>query len=160
VARPALLGHVGAGTHAGRREPPAEDRQFRGLEPGKHPPDLPGGVARPPRPKRQLRGLPRAFAGRIDAADVNDAGLDLLPPGGTFDVTAQQADLGAALVHMPVSEVGRPGGQRVDQRRCLGGAPAGEAGVATGAEVAVTGSAGRSASARRSPGCQTPCDGY
>ena len=85
--------------------------------------------ASPGRPAHSASSAARCPVSRahIDAADLADARLDLLPPpGGRLDVAAQQVDLGAALMHQPVIAVGRPGGQRVDQRRRLGRAPAGE----------------------------------
>ena len=50
----------------------------------------------------------------------------MLPSCGRADITAQQVDLGAALVRQPVVAVRRPSGQRVDQRRGLSRVPDGE----------------------------------
>ena len=46
--------------------------------------------------------------------------------GGRLDVAAQQVDLGAGIVHRPVIAVRAARRQRVDQRRGLGRAPAGQ----------------------------------
>ena len=125
AACPGLFGQVGAGPHARRQQPPAEDGQVRGLEQREHPLDLGQGVTGASRPQRQLRGPLRRLASVVDGAAVGGDGVDQLPsPGRGIDVAAQQVDLGAGFVHQPVIAVWRPGGQRVDQRRGLGRAPA------------------------------------
>ena len=125
--RSGLLGQVGAGAHARRQQPPAEYLQACGSDQGKDALGLLEGVAGPACPQRELRGLPRRLTVKFDAASVTDDGVDLLaPPGRRLEVAAQQVDLGAALMRDPVIAVWRPSGQRVDQCRCIGRAPAGQ----------------------------------
>ena len=127
AACPGLFGQVGAGPQACRQQPPAQDGQVRGFDQREHPPDLGQGVTGAPVPQGQLRGpLPR-LADEFNVAEMARDGVDQpVPPRSGIDIGAQQVDLGAGLVRQPVIVVRRPGGQRVDQRRGLRGAPAGE----------------------------------
>src|SRR5208337_4516923 len=63
----------------------------------------------------------------VDSAAVGGGSIDELPPlGGCTSIAAQQVNLGAIHVRQPAIAIWRHGGQRVDQRRCRGGAPQGE----------------------------------
>ena len=128
AACPGLFGQVGAGPHARRQQPPAEDGQVRDLEQPENPPDLLQGVAGAPRPHRQLRGPLRGLASVVNvvAQTGGDGVGQPTPRGGGVGIAAQQVDVGPRQVHQPAIAVRRPGDQRVDQRRGLGRAPAGQ----------------------------------
>ena len=88
---------------------------------------LPGGHPQAGPPQGQLRRPLPGFPGEVNDPGTADEYVDLLlPTVGRTDVAAQQVDLSAPLVHDPVTAIWRPGGQRVNQCRCLGCAPPGE----------------------------------
>ena len=98
------------------------------LEQGERPPDLGGRrraarpTAPPPPPAARLRGrrstLLKSAGERVDL---------LLPARRPPPMSPRSRSISArSSVHKPVDRGGRPGGQRVDQRRRLGRAPAGQ----------------------------------
>jgi hypothetical protein len=81
-----LFGQVGAGAHARRQQPAAEDRQDGDFEQRQHPPDLLQGVAGAARPQGQLRCPLRGLSDVVDAAEAGVDRVQKLPAPGGGDV--------------------------------------------------------------------------